>query len=317
MKKIEVLPVNGFGNRIQTIASAIHSAKKLNIPLRINWLVDDKFPLSSSEIFAKQTLDKFNFVDIRTNLYEKYKIGWTNLSENQKILLKGGKKGEQYFIRSYLQKQIDYEHEDIVVVAGGFFDLTSFDFNPSDIRNNFSEIEFNDELVRECQLIQNRIPEKYSILHLRFSDKSHESARVNEVLDYFIKKPESLPICILSDDIKIKTEVVEKLKMSFPKTFTINNSSLGRYSNEGLKNSIVEFLLITNAEIVYASAPSTFSHEAVFFNRKKDIDYKLIKNPRAVITLRNQRNNLRMNFINFLNLIYIFFKKMNQGIKNI
>jgi hypothetical protein len=149
VKKIEVLPVNGFGNRIQTIASAIHSAKKLNIPLRINWLVDDKFPLSSSEIFAKQTLDKFNFVDIRTNLYEKYKIGWTNLSENQKILLKGGKKGEQYFIRSYLQKQIDYEHEDIVVVAGGFFDLTSFDFNPSDIRNNFSEIEVSAFLCKD------------------------------------------------------------------------------------------------------------------------------------------------------------------------
>ncbi len=310
MKQIEVYPVNGFGNRIQVIASGINSAKKMNLALKIYWTVDEMFPLSSHEIFSTETRKKFHFVDVPINPYVKNKIGWTEFPENNQLLLKGGKKGEQYFIRSYLRDELKDRYENLIVVAGGFFDLNSDDFNPNEIRENFSEITFADRIVRECKLIQKKIPGAYSVLHLRYSDKTHESAKVGEVIHYMKKNSKNLPICILSDDLIKKTEVLKKLQAFSPNTFIINNSNPNRYSIEGLKNSIIEFLLIVDADTVYASAPSTFSHEAIFFNKNTNTDYRLIQSMISRLTFRNLRNQIGIKCRSLLNFIVICFDKI-------
>jgi hypothetical protein len=310
VKQIEVYPVNGLGNRIQAIASGINSAKKMNVSLKIYWTVDDKFPLSSHEIFSKATLKKFHFVDVPVNPYDKNKIGWTEFIENNQLLLKGGRKGEQYFIRPYLRDKLKDRYENLIVVAGGFFDLSSDDFSPSEIRENFSEIAFSDRIVRECKLIQKKIPSAYSVLHLRYHDKTHESAKVSEVINYMKKNSKSSPICILSDDLTKKTEVLKKLQALSLNIFIIDNSNLDRYTIEGLKNSLIEFLLIVDAETVFASAQSTFSHEAIFFNKNTKTDYRLIQSTLSRLTFRNRRNQLGNKYRALLNFIAVCLNKV-------
>jgi hypothetical protein len=284
MKLIEVYPLNGFGNRIQAISSGINSALELNLSIKINWIVNEQFPLSSGEIFSKKTLSKFNISDVYQNPYQNFKIGLTDKKDGR-LIVKGGGKGEQFFINSCKKQKSILSYQKITLVSGGFFNLKSDKVDLQRIRSNYTKIEFSNSLLNKTKKLKLQIPAKYDVLHLRFKDRSHESAKMSDIKKYFEKNPISLPLCVIGDDRDINVEISSMLKMINPETFMLNNSIPNRYSSQGLVDALVEFLVISGAEMVHASSPSSFSEESIYFNPKPPL-YSLIKGPQYKSKIR-------------------------------
>ncbi len=192
-----------------------------------------------------------------------------------------------------IEKYIKLKHDFFYISADEISNLKNFtiekpyhyynqDSYDHDILLN--EIFYFDNLVKtNVQNILSSLPNNYISIHLRLGDKFLETDKKfvlckNETRDFskeklykFIEDNSDKNILFFSDNNRWKLEIKNKYKNIIISNSQIGHTSLSNTTNIQILDSITDFYILSNSQLIYAASSSGFSKMASKFNNIKFI----------------------------------------------
>ena len=265
-KGIIVIPTQGFANRMRMLISSIIYAKSLNLPLLVCWIASEECNIELNEIFTNDMFDTISFEDIQNTNYCYFGRVHTNQIFNK--------------IDDVIN---DTEHKyEYVLLEGGheFTNKQRLDFL-SLKKSTYNELSFINTIDTKLNdFIQNKIVKnkKYIGIHYRDVINKYDEMDIknNDVVNFTKNSPIEKFIEIIN---KIKNDttfivisnsnkIYETLVNKFPNKKFINSpsESYNRNLKDDMINSIVDFLILGQCDLIVGSYFSSFSDEASFIN---------------------------------------------------
>lgn len=145
-----------------------------------------------------------------------------------------------------------------------------------------NEVFYFDDIIKiNVNNILPLLPINYISIHLRLGDKFLETDRRfvvcrNDVREFslekiyeFIEDNKDKNIIFFCDNNKKKLEIKNKYKNIIISTSQIGHTSLYNTTNKQVLDSITDFYILTNSQLIYAASYSGFSLMASKFNNIK------------------------------------------------
>ena len=270
-KGVVIIPTHGFGNRLKIIASAHIFCKQYKLPLLICWQQTPDCNIKLSDVLTNQnSIEEISFDDLQkskycyfgqvhTNtLFEKIDDVIDDMSDTYDyLLLEGGHefKSTKLSRLHFLQEKREFYNNLLFT---------------DDIMNKVRQFK------KQCNLEKKA---RYISIHYRDIDPSvnqsdNQSDSIlnfvkNSPIDSFFKTVDkfkvSRPIVIVSNTDKFYKHFKDKYSKQF-EIYSRNIVQNDRDSKEDMIDSIVDFIILSQSELVVGSYFSAFSDESTFVN---------------------------------------------------
>ena len=274
--KIIAIPRNGFGNRMQMLASSHLMAKQLNAELFVHWTEQPVFKASHQVLFDEipgvKFLDKLELGTSDTMELPRF----TNLDRDKKrITLKNLRIGDQSFMPTLrYMLAMNPEASEIWIDSGEKFLLEGKrNFKDSEkfrkSRMEFYDgIKFNGNIIEASSSLMNRLGSEYWAIHIRYNDRRKETIDNRSIIR---KVTRSGPITnnlgkkvfIASDDTSRGEDLQNLLEHEGFQVFFDVNKNRNRLNSNEVQEAIVDWLALKKAKSVVSFGGTTFSYEAV------------------------------------------------------
>lgn len=300
-----LVPRNGYINRLQAIASSQLLAQELGASFHVCWMSEPAAPLEAGKVFPQSFLSSY-FLDpneMEAEL-EIPLLGFVpHLRHNRSVIsLAGDLFGEQYFMPE-LNKIIESltEKTTIVIRSGGNFSLSR---QHSWIERStwYKSFDFCPQIEQAAQSVSiNR--ERYLGLHLRYTDRSHETptrSKIRKSLFELIDRTGIRSVFIASDSRIQLNWWTEMLNKSGVESWSYQSASIAEgLENRGV-NALIDWRLLTRADALIYFAASSFGSEAAvatghfensialapserirLLNRTKELGFSIYRYPKS------------------------------------
>jgi hypothetical protein len=268
---VYLVPIAGLANRIRTINSSIELCKRISRPLKILWFKDDLLNCRFEELFRLTEPD----VEVIEEL--EYKLLWCkpdSLSGADKLISKFFKR--LFFSRSFypddLRRGINkpvFDSEKIISMMSGLhkpFIMSDFNYFP--YKKNY--LSFSPEISGRAEEISRTFGESVIGVHIRRSDHgkaiefSPDEAFINKIKAE-LEADDRNKFFLATDSFETK----QKFKALFGDKIISLDINLARNNNQGIKDALMELLLLSTTNKILGSYGSSFSETAAAIGNKK------------------------------------------------
>jgi len=193
MRRVIVVPRNGYINRLQATASASILADQLGAELSVCWLPQEAAPAAREIVFGSAPSLKYvaepeltEILGFDLGSFPHYVNSHVVSGVGRVVTFAGHERGEQPLVTQLAHELQSDDWEVLVIVAGGRFLLEA-----GNESNEWDSEKFRAarqswyqalELDPEIESTVNSIPsEPFIGLHLRYSDRSHQAPSRSEI----------------------------------------------------------------------------------------------------------------------------------------
>lgn len=273
-----ILPVNGYINRIQAVASAAVLASELGSELIVCWEVEDVAGSPASEVFSPEFCAAW--VRDRSAIETQLGISLSSLPrylhvdpEHRLVSLAGNDRGEQHFMAE-LAQTIDThpECDTLVLIAGGNFSLLDrADGSPVTPQQAIEQrgawyraCAFNPliEAAAEQACAQHR---PFSALHLRYTDRAHQAPSqqsIRAALQALRQRASSDALFVASDTSASRDRWMQEARAMGFEPWTIEHAPIDRAESTSAHAALIDWRILGSSEATVYFASSSFAHEA-------------------------------------------------------
>ena len=301
-KGIIVITTQGFGNRLKMLASSYILAKFLKLPLYLCWDSTPECNIKFNEVFDNQKdINEISLDDFKDSKYVFFgRVHTNSIMNNIKEVIQDDSNEFEYLL---LEGGHEFKHNLIPRLK---FLQEKQEFYSNLIFNKEISTKYNDfisEPGKEYIAIHYRdINEKYDGLDIKHNKVVNfvENSPIEKFFNVVDKIKSTLPIIIISNTDKFYREFSNNYvgeNTSRFKFYTTGVSKCDRDSNEDMISSIVDFKILTNAQLIIGNYFSSFSDEASFFNlipKITPLSDELIENIQSTV---NNYHGLNYSFI--------------------
>lgn len=271
LKSITLIPINGLGNRLQAIASLLNAIHSRTLKCSINWPVEVGMGVEGKRLFSSTFLQDFNLKEFDLSQVSSIPVGITS-SSHGRVFLRGGLRGEQHYLSEFYNERTLQECEELVVIAGGFFDINNLVLHTNSIRENYSLVSFSDEVTQPVNELIANYENGFCSLHLRYKDRSHQAVDIHKVVKHFLSIELNDSLMLFGDDLNKIEYFYKKTHANWPNgCIFFRDLKPDRNSPNGIIQAGREFLLLSKSNFIFRNSPSSFSEEASFFSTPKGV----------------------------------------------
>lgn len=277
VRDVIVVPLSGYANRFQAIASASIIADDLGARLAIDWVPDTAAPAPADVVFDP------SFLTAVRGANDKLDEGAVDLESiplyvdvdeaARAITVRGHLLGEQHFmphLRTLLEQHPAMER--IVFVAGGKFTLaageTLTDAEAASFRRRRTDfyrwLRLHPTVEAEAaQAAATHAP--YIGLHLRYSDRNHQAPtrrQVRGALRQIRQRSQLTSLFIASDDAEQREYwMTESRELGF-EPWAAPQSAFARSDPRSTQAALTDWRILGSSEAMVFFAESSFGEEA-------------------------------------------------------
>lgn len=266
--RVVVVPMSGYVNRLQAIASSAIVADRFNAKFFVCWTDVNVTPAPAVEIFspdfvAQHVIAPTDFHHL-TGL-EPAEVATYLTVNGDVVTLAGSDKGEQVFMPR-LQEILEQSRQPVTLVfsAGGNFSFADPETAISERRDWYRNFTFSNVIEsRVKEILTNRDP--FIGVHLRYTDRSHESPLEKEIDRAISRQVELLStdsVFIASDTNKARDKLFKKLEKAGLKPWTAEVVLDNVARSEAAVGALVDWKVLGHARSSVFFAASSFGHEA-------------------------------------------------------
>jgi hypothetical protein len=307
VKQVLIIPRNGYINRLQAIASAQILANQIDAELKVAWVPQVAAPAQEKIVFNSADIDKYfiseekcqkmcGFLPSEIPRYLK-----TSATESgvRVVTLAGYDLGEQYFMRE-LRGLINTQKgsQVIAISAGGRFSLESesqsIEWDSPTFQLDrfrwYSELKFHEEI--ESAIRSAAGSEPYLGLHLRYSDRSHQTPtrrEINEAVQKLAREANIRRIFIASDSRSERERWSIKLKERGFSVWWYDSGGGNRNQELGALGALIDWRLLGMSKSLVYFKESSYGYEAAVSTKNFSGSLGLEANRILSLAIRGQK----------------------------
>lgn len=301
--RVVVVPMSGYVNRLQAIASSAIVADRFKAELLVCWTDVNVTPAPAAEVFssdfvAQHVIEPKTFCDV-TGMMPAEVAAYLTVCGNV-VTLAGSDKGEQVFMPR-LQTVLEQSPQPVTLVfsAGGNFSFSDPETAIAERRDWYRRLNFSNSIEsRVKEILTNRDP--FIGVHLRYTDRSHEAPLEREIHRAIFRQAELLSIdsvFIASDTNKARNKLFEKLEKSGLKPWTAEIVLDKVDRSEAAVGALVDWKVLGHAQSSVFFAASSFGHEAAVMAGSLGRSIALPRH--AIQRFRSRAKELSGNLMNY------------------
>ncbi len=303
VNRVVVVPLSGYINRLQAIASASIIADQCNTELAVCWADVNVTPAPVSEIFStnfveRNVIDSSDFARLAGFQYNEVPA-YLNVRASV-VSIAGLDKGEQAFMPQ-LQSLIEQSQQPLTLVfsAGGNFSFSEPETAISQRGDWYRKFRFSAAIEsRVNEFLTNRDP--YVGLHLRYTDRSHQTP-LERAIDQAISSQVEListdSVFIASDTEKARDKWFRKLQRAGLKPWTAEVPLDSVLRTQAGVGAMVDWKILGHAQSSVYFAASSFGHEAAVM--AGSLETSIALHGHAIQRVRSRSKELAGSLVNY------------------
>lgn len=275
--RVVVVPLSGYVNRMQAIASASLMAQDLGAELSIIWETTEVAPAPAAAVFGSSLLRHVQQPDtFRVNL--GMDLGDVPLHfridrGRGLATLRGHLKGEQYFMPEVLQAIREGSVRELLIVAGGKFALVDERVLSAHSSAMFRErrrafyagLRLHDDVE---QAVSQRVSSKepFMGLHLRYSDRDHQAPMqrsIGHALQKVRERSGLTRLFIASDVPSQRDSWSSRARAMGFETWSEAPAAFPRSDPRSAHAALIDWRLLAASRAAVYFAESSFAEEAI------------------------------------------------------
>ena len=272
LRRVVIVPRNGYVNRLQAITSAQAVAHSLGATLGIGWERQQAAPVDVGAVLDLRAV-KAEFLDLASSLpgamqADGVPVGITRGSDGV-VSLAGGMAGEQVLMPA-LRRELEKGINELVIVAGGKFWLPGGQHLTTQQADQFrsvrqelySDLKLNAEIEGQASRVVSQLPARFLGLHLRYSDRNQQAPGRRSIREALISLRDDVEgnVYIAGDDPSRVAEWRQWLDQHGCNTWTNETSQADVESRKA--NALVDWRILGAAHRLVYFAESSFGEEA-------------------------------------------------------
>jgi hypothetical protein len=286
--RVVVIPVSGYINRLQAIASAALLADDIGAELAICWIPDAVAPVPAERVLA-ESLCAGRLVDAD----EVLAMTGVNPQEVPRYLhragatitLAGHDRGEQVFMTELVSMLAAQQPEQLVIRAGGRYFLPLRGATETSFRRRRQEFyrarilatAIEDEAARQAAQ-----HEPFIGVHLRYTDRAHQAPTTRattRALDQVVQRTGIRSVFIASDTSSARVSWMNRLRRQGLSPWTAAHDAWDRSVAGSEFSAMVDWRLLTRSLALIYFAESSFAVEAAVASPGYDLSVALAPSP--------------------------------------
>lgn len=274
MRRIVLIPLSGYINRIQAIASAALLAEDLQAELEVCWIPDAVVPVTADRVLSAELCER-HVVSVEqmlatTGLEPDQIPLYLNRSAST-VTLAGHLRGEQAFmaeIDALMGSPEGQEIQTIVIRAGGKFYLPRRDTDEDRFRqrrHDFYSRRFLRDEIEETARTHAAENAPFLGLHLRYTDRAHQAPRVQSIARALRTAAEEsglTQVLVTGDSARTRCEWVTRLDGMGLEPWWIPQDAWDRSAAGSEFPALVDWRALSLAQRSVYFAESSFAVEA-------------------------------------------------------
>lgn len=274
MKRVVIVPRNGYVNRLQAMVSARLLADQLGATFHAVWEPESAAPASWRSIFdATDPPALFEDPNILSGLGIGLSPAATGISDASKstVFLAGGMVGEQHFMPA-LKARLEKHWQQLVIVAGGKFTMRgpsvlspdAARFFATERREIYRSISFNSAIRDIVDEGLRNNPDPYLAIHLRYSDRNVQAPSRRQIRRAVRGAVDAglVKAFLASDTPKQLSAWQSVLIDSGFDTWALGQLQAPRSEAQGAVRALADWLVLGEASYLVYFASSSFGEEA-------------------------------------------------------
>ena len=268
-----VVPLSGYINRLQAMASGAILADHLGSEWRVVWRPSSVAPAAPSDIFDSRLTSR-HFLSCREALeawgvnVHDVPVYLTEDRNNGVLYVRGHDWGEQAFM-NHLQTRLSEGGplNFLVIVAGGKFDLLDSERSVDAVSRRFEfyrKLPFTPELEDRVKgFVAGRQP--YVGLHLRFTDRSRQSPSQRATMAAVQRLSEQervSSVFVAADSPWTRDEWIGRLQRAGLEPWSQDLKSIDRTSRSAAVDALSDWRILAYAKALAYFQESSFGEEA-------------------------------------------------------
>ena len=275
IRRVLVFPVNGYVNRLQALASSAILAQQLDAPLLVCWTPFRMVPGPASDTFSSEWCQQFARTEAEIGItLDQVPLYVTHDRDLGIVGLRGHDIGEQALMGPLGDTLAGIQGPvDLVIVAGGSFDLTnpgategtwSDDFL-AEKRDFYRALPLHPVIESASEVAVASHPEGFIGLHLRYSDRSHQAPMPLSIQRALHKQAEQSgqsSVFIASDTDRAREQWTARVERMGLQPFDLADSftSLAAVTSAG--PAMADWRVLSRSRRLVHFAESSFAVEA-------------------------------------------------------
>lgn len=275
VRRVIVVPRNGYINRMQAMASASVLAGELKAEFSVSWLPQVAAPAPPATLFNLEAVSDFvteaelnEILGNDLNSFPRYVNSHFVPGVGRVVTFAGHDRGEQPLMSELLHELKSLDWGVLVIVAGGRFSSTAgsqpvawdSDSFRAARKSWYQNLELSPEIDRLRPVTE---WEPFVGLHLRYSDRSHQTPSRTEIRRAVVdlcKKFGVSRVFLASDSseqLDYWRELLPKLGLS---PWILETNVPGEFT--GAQLALADWKALTHAKAIVYFAESSFGYEA-------------------------------------------------------
>ena len=301
--RVVVVPMSGYVNRLQAIASSAIVADRFNAELLVCWTDVNVTPAPAAEVFSpdfveQHVIEPKTFRDV-TGMMPAEVATYLTVSGDV-VTLAGSDKGEQVFMPR-LQAVLEQSPQPVTLVfsAGGNFSFSDPETAITERGDWYRRFTLSNVVESRVEEILND-RSSFIGVHLRYTDRSHEAPLEKEIHRAIFRQVELLStdsVFIASDTIKARDKLCKKLEMAGLKPWSAEVVLDKVDRNEAAVGALVDWKVLGHAQSSVFFAASSFGHEAAVMAGSLGTSIALPGH--AIQRFRSRAKELSGNLVNY------------------
>ncbi|MSO27984.1 MAG: hypothetical protein EXQ60_08010 [Candidatus Nanopelagicales bacterium] len=305
MHRILLLPLSGYINRIQAIASAAILAQQIDAELSICWEMDAVVPVGANSVLSDDFCRRYVLTedaaiqDFGCTLKSVPK--YLNYDEpRERIYLAGNDLGEQHFMPELAQLLGNSgSPKTLIIAAGGKFFMPAANSVEADWQDEFRRrrqdfyrsVSFTPEIeAAVASQLSARGP--YLALHLRYTDRSHQTpldGAIRQALRNLSARSGITDLFIAGDNAAVRQRWTNQALDLGLKPWGVEHLVWDRASGGSQQAALVDWRLLTHAKSMVYFLESSFAVEAAVAGGTFETSIALAASPTKSAFVRGQR----------------------------
>lgn len=269
MRRVVVIPVSGYGNRLQAIASASILADDVGAELAICWIPDEVAPVPADRVLS-QALCNAHLVtadELRdTTGIDPAAVPRYLHRRASTITLAGHDRGEQVFMGDLAHLLAEAGVHTVVIRAGGRYALPTLDeVTFRERRRTFYRGSILTDAIEAAAAQQAGHRAPFLGLHLRYTDRAHQaptSRTIERAVRSLARRTGIEGFFIASDTASARIAWSDRLARLGLGSWIATHDSWDRSTAGSEVAALVDWRILTRSAGLVYFAESTFAVEA-------------------------------------------------------
>lgn len=276
MRRLMLVPLSGYANRLQAVASATILAEQLGARLSICWESDPVVPVSADAVFSAGFCSRFVITPEQAVAdfgHSRDSIPRYLTVDHDRILLAGSDRGEQHFMEGLRAAvRTSPSADTIVIAAGGRFFLPDegegedhWDPRFRALRHDFYRGLQLHEDIEEAARRQVTERPPFIGLHVRYTDRAHQAPfdrTVRMAVRTVAEQSGLSDIFVAGDSAAARTKWADAAGRLNLTPWSVPHDAFDRSQAGSERAALVDWRILGQAAGLVYFAESTFAVEA-------------------------------------------------------